>query len=85
MQEEELNGAKEKILQVPALAIGWNEQEQRVQLTFDPAHFKTWEFILGILEMAKNEATARRQLVLMQNMQQAQIDSALRQRVMSGR
>jgi len=35
------------------IVIQYNPATQAVALKFDPAQFKTFEFILGILEMAK--------------------------------
>lgn len=53
-----------------ALTVLYNPDTQSVEVQFEAAQFRTWEFILGVLEMAKLTATAKRQMSQMVAMQQ---------------
>lgn len=85
MQDLHANGAIKKL---PALAIGFDAEAQRVHLQFEPADFKTWDMILGVLKMAEVEAQSQRQIALMANLQRQQMEAAqaeaVRRQVMRG-
>ena len=53
------------------IAIQWDPDTQEVMLDFKPAEFKTWDFVLAVLEMAKTYAEQRRKEAVMVAMQKA--------------
>ena len=55
---------------IKKLVLEWNPERQDVGLSFDPAEFKSWEFIIAILEMAKQKAGGIQKVMQMQHMQQ---------------
>jgi hypothetical protein len=55
---------------LPQLSIAWNAETQMVQLGFDPDHFKTWDFILAVLDMARQNAEQMKELAKLAAMQQ---------------
>lgn len=57
---------------LPTLALVWDAEAQRVRLQFDPADFRTWEFVIALLEMAKQAAEMNLRMAHAQAMQQAQ-------------
>lgn len=61
----------------PVLGIAWNEGAKDVQLVFDPQQFPTWEFVLGLLEMARHKAQEGLNMARMQKLQQMAQDQAL--------
>lgn len=72
------------------LAIAWMPEKQKVELRFaagEQGEFKTWDFVLGILDMAKQKAEEQKrmgQLAALQQMQaQAARDQAILQKMQS--
>lgn len=59
------------------LKIVFDPKAKTVGMTFDAKEFGTWDYILGILEMAKIHASFMRQQSLM--MQQMQAEAQMRQ------
>lgn len=54
------------------LTIHYDPERQTATTTFNPEIIKTWEMVLGILEMARIDATTKRQLGLAQAVQERQ-------------
>ncbi len=71
--------------QLPAIAIGWNAEAQIVEIQFDPAHFKTWDFVIALLDMAKLQAENNRRLAQLRAMQQQSQDEAIRKALAASR
>lgn len=77
---------------LPAVSIGWDAEKQGIQFAFNTGEFKTWNFIIALLEMAKLKAeseqrfqdTAQRQAQLLAMAQQQQHDAAIMNQVMRG-
>lgn len=61
---------------LPTLAIGWNAELQAVSIKFDPLDFKTWDFVVATLDMAKQWAEHQRDIQRMANLQLAQQQAA---------
>jgi hypothetical protein len=55
----------------PAIVITFDAQQQAVGLHFDPRTFKTWDFVLALLGMAKAKAEMAKKLAEVQGFQQA--------------
>jgi hypothetical protein len=67
------NGESEKVklpAGTPVIAVVWDEKEQGVNLQFDPLLLRSWDFVVGLLEMAKNKADAIRRMQYAQQTQQ---------------
>jgi hypothetical protein len=47
----------------------WDDESQGVAVQFNAAEFKTWDFVLGILEMARMKAEFAKRMTEMQNIQ----------------
>jgi hypothetical protein len=57
----------------PTIQVLWDEKTQNVALRFDPKEFRSWPFMIGILEMAAKECDKQWRLSqMMQLGQQAQ-------------
>ena len=56
----------------PTLSITWNADEQTVGLKFQPSEFRNWQFVLAVLEMAKQAAEMNLRMAHAQAMQAAQ-------------
>lgn len=63
----------------PAITVTYDPKTQVAQLEFDPEQVKTYEFLLGLLEIAMLNAKDMRTMAQMQNMQQAQAQMQARQ------
>lgn len=50
---EQDNGGVKKL---PAISIAFDPDAQIVHLQFDPNEFKTWDYILSLLNMARQKA-----------------------------
>lgn len=68
-----INGEGQR--QVPVLGVAWDAETQTVQFVFDNQQFRKWEFVIGLLEMAKKEAEHRLAMWRLQQMQQAQLNA----------
>lgn len=79
------NGQQEE---KPTLKIVFDPATQSVAMEFDTKEVKTWEFILGLLEMARNYAEFRLAVKRAENMQQQaqqqMQDQMLAQKMMQG-
>jgi hypothetical protein len=64
-----LSGGNGEKAQLPAIAVGWDAEAQGIQLQFDPGQFKTWEFVLAVLEMAVRHAETQHRLGSLQKAQ----------------
>lgn len=70
---------------LPTIEIAWDQDIQDIKLVFDHEQFKTFDFMLGLLEMARIRLDAQRQLSFAQAMQakamqqQAQQQAAMQQ------
>lgn len=75
----ELNGGPKTL---PSIKIGFDETHQAVTLEFAPAEFKSWDFVIACLDMAKSQAEHNRNVGRMQALQaaaqQAQQEQSLR-------
>lgn len=63
------------------ITIKFHPDKQVCVIEFKPTEFKTWDFVLGVLEMAKLAAIQKRDQSMMAAMmqQQAQAQAAQRQ------
>lgn len=65
-----LNGEVKK---VPAILIGWDQETQTVGVQFDSQQFKTFDFLIAVLDMAKGWAQdAKRQKIMATMIEQEQ-------------
>lgn len=49
----QING---KGVPLPTIHVGWNAEAQDIAMTFDSDEFKTWNFLVKVLEMALDRA-----------------------------
>ena len=70
--------------QLPTLEISWDNSKQLIGFAFDPKEFKTWDFVIALLDMAKGQAEQRRRETQMAVMQQAIQDQAIRGKLLRG-
>jgi hypothetical protein len=61
---------------LPAIAVAWNVEKQEIRLLFDHEQFKTWGFVIAVLEMAAEEAKAKKQMQAQMALQQALLAQA---------
>lgn len=66
------NGEEQK---VPYVVILWNQQTQQVGLQFNSDDFRTWDFLIAVLDMAKRKAEDHRRVQQLQAMQQQQVEA----------
>lgn len=64
---------------LPTLSVGWNAEAQGVALHFDPKQFRSWEFVVGVLQMALAKAEQAQRLQHAQQMQRAVMEQAQNQ------
>lgn len=57
---------------LPTIRLHWSAEKQAVETEFDPKEFKTYEFIIACLDMAKADMEFKRNMTRMANMQKAQ-------------
>lgn len=69
---------------VPALAVGWNPEEQSAFLKFDPKEFKNWGFVKALLQMALWQAEQMEKEAILRDMQERARDAQMKQRLMQG-
>ncbi len=48
----------------PRLVVEWLAEHQVVNLQFTPADFRTWDFVLAVLDMARQKAEQQQRLAL---------------------
>ncbi len=68
-------------VEIHPLVVRYEPATQNVTLQFNTGHYKTWEFILAVLEMAKLHAEKCLKAQLIQTMQQQAADATLSARV----
>lgn len=65
------------------LTVTFDPERQVAHLEFDPLAFRTWDFVLGVLEMARVEAERRKRFreteILVAQQQQAELQRSLAQ------
>lgn len=65
------------------LTVTFDPERQVAHLEFDQPAFRTWDFVLGVLEMARVEAERRKRFketeILVAQQQQAQLQRSLAQ------
>ncbi len=65
---------------MPTLTITWDEDRQAATLQqVDISQFRTWDFIVACLEMAKSQAEFQRNMSRATAIQKQQMDEAIRQ------
>ena len=67
---------------VRELTIEWNAEAQTCDVRFDPAVYKTFDMILGVLEMAKITVAHMRGMAIAGQMQAAQLAAQQEQNVL---
>lgn len=55
---------------LPAIDVIWDSDKQTVLLGFDRDQFKTWEFVVAVLDMAKSFAETQRRLATLRSAQE---------------
>lgn len=80
-QPEKVDRAKVESDGRPQIVVVFDPESQTVQLQFYPLAFRTWDFVLGVLEMARIEADRRKRFKEMEVMA-AQAEQARRERAM---
>lgn len=54
----------------PKIEVGFDPERQIVGLKFDSRQFKTWDYVIGVLTMAVEQARKMDRMAQMQAMQQ---------------
>ncbi len=67
--------------QLPTLAIGWDEATQNVHLGFNADQFRTWEFVIAVLEMAKMKAQEAQRMSALARLQKAEQDRRISEQI----
>ena len=67
---------------LPSLLVGWDEEKKTVHLGFQINEFPNWDFILMVLEGAKNAALMQRSLATMHGIQEQQRQALEHQAIM---
>ncbi len=63
---------------LPKIEVRWDAATQNVQLDFDTKQFKSWDFLVAVLDMAKAQAEFNRRMA-----QQMAAQQAMQQQVMA--
>lgn len=71
----------EKVIEVK---IAWNPERQAVHVDFDPKELKTFEFLMALCDMAKEQLRFRLEMARMQQMQQAAREASAVNRLLKG-
>lgn len=58
--------------QLPTIKLVWDAEQQVVRVEFQPEEFKTWDFVLAVIEMGKKTAEFKQRVGQMANVQQHQ-------------
>ena len=70
---------------LPGIVIGWDAETQAVHLQFAPNQFKTWGFVIGVLQMALDKAIDQKkqaqQADMMRQIQEQEMDNAIRKQL----
>jgi hypothetical protein len=79
-------GGHVQVLSHGALTVKFDSERQAAEVYFDPNEFRSWDFIIGVLEMAKLYANTMRANSIMvqqqQAMQQAMRDQAIAKQIL---
>lgn len=67
---------KAALLGHACIILEFDPETQSVTTKFDPREFKTWDFVLAVLDMGKRHAEQTAEIVRMQAMQQAAMQQA---------
>lgn len=59
---------------IPVIAVAWDEKKQIVGIQFDKAEFRTWDFVIAVLDMAKAQADQHRRMAQIAAMQQQAVE-----------
>src|SRR5437868_5357614 len=70
------NGKPEKPKLLPGIIIGWDADAQEARVQFDPKDFKTYGFVLAVIDMAKKEVEVMQRNAHIAAMQQAAMEQA---------
>jgi hypothetical protein len=70
-------GAPENQVQ-PTIAVSFDPATQHIGLVFDVTQFKTWDFVVAILEGAKQQAIQSGQMARAMAMQHQAMEQAVR-------
>ncbi len=63
-------------IELPAILVGWDNDSQLVHLKFDTKQFKSWDFVLAVLEMAKSRAQDEKKKAQMEAMRHQVLHAA---------
>jgi hypothetical protein len=67
---------------LPAFAIFWDAEAQGVAFDFDPLQFKRWDFVLALLDMARQKAEFLKGQTQMAQAMQRQVEAQQAQRLL---
>ncbi len=68
-------------VEIHQLVVRYEPENQSVTLQFNTFHFKSWDFVLAVLEMARLHAEKCLKAQLIQTMQKQAADAALASQV----
>lgn len=71
------------VRELPSVVIGWDAQKQAVHLGWAP-EFTNYEFILGLLEMARLNVDKQKRMAELQALQQAAADQQVLRQLRRG-
>lgn len=60
---------------LPAVTVGWDSVTQGVHLDFDPAEFRSWNFVIAILKMAVGAAEHQQKVSMLAQAQKNQMEA----------
>jgi hypothetical protein len=61
---------------MPEITVIWDAERQMPSLKFEASEFKTWDFVIMVLEGARRVAEEQRRITIMQGMQQQMAERA---------
>ena len=54
---------------LPKITLAWDQEKQSVFIEFQTEQFKTWDFVVGVLGIAKDQAEFNRNMARAADMQ----------------
>lgn len=66
---------------LPAIHVSWDALSQSVDVQLNPQEFKTYEFVLALLDMAKERVQSLRKMAQINQMQQQAVQAAQAQQL----
>ena len=57
------------------ITITWKPEEQTVGLNFDPKEFKTWDFLIAVMDIAKRHCEAQARTAQAHTLMQKQAEA----------